>query len=105
MLRIAFSRTLEGLAVFPNRNHELCKASDTCPRSKRLDYVCTCGGDRERHRRCTAILQGLGGIGETQLTVAHMKQYHSQYTAAMWLNAEDFTSPQQSFACIALQTP
>ncbi|GJD03140.1 NB-arc and TPR domain protein [Colletotrichum higginsianum] len=42
--------------------------------------------------RCTAVLQGLGGMGKTQLSIEYMKRHCSDYSAMLWLNARDETS-------------
>lgn len=53
---------------------------------------------RDSHDRCqTAILQGLGGMGKTQLAVAYAKRHHKDYTAIIWLNARDETSLKETF--------
>ncbi|KAF7533969.1 hypothetical protein G7Z17_g13438 [Cylindrodendrum hubeiense] len=51
--------------------------------------------------RRTAILHGLGGIGKTQLAIAHFKRHRTDYSTAIWLNARDETTLKQSFARIA----
>ncbi|KAI5460664.1 hypothetical protein BGZ63DRAFT_488662 [Mariannaea sp. PMI_226] len=51
--------------------------------------------------RRIAVLHGLGGIGKTQLAIAYLKTYHSNYSATIWLNASDEISLQQSFHEIA----
>ncbi|KAJ5160437.1 Disease resistance protein [Penicillium canariense] len=48
--------------------------------------------------RRTAVVHGLGGIGKTQLAIAYIKRYRSDYSAAIWLNALDETALKQSFA-------
>ncbi|KAK5702381.1 hypothetical protein LTR17_022378 [Elasticomyces elasticus] len=55
-------------------------------------------GDGSRH---TVILDGLGGIGKTQLAVAYAKRYKDKYSAVFWLNVRDETSVKQSFAIVA----
>ena len=47
--------------------------------------------------RRIAVLQGLGGIGKTQLTVAYAKLYRDSYSAIFWLNIKDEYSLKQSF--------
>lgn len=54
-----------------------------------------------RTRRHTVILNGLGGIGKTQLAVAYAKRYKDSYSAVFWLNMRDEASAKQSFATIA----
>ncbi|KAJ5773803.1 hypothetical protein N7457_008699 [Penicillium paradoxum] len=48
--------------------------------------------------RRTAVVQGLGGIGKTQLVLAHIKRHRSGYSAAIWMNASDEITLKQSFA-------
>ncbi|KAK3617870.1 hypothetical protein LTR22_026575 [Elasticomyces elasticus] len=55
-------------------------------------------GDGSRH---TVILNGLGGIGKTQLAVAYAKRYKDTYSAVFWLNVRDEASVKQSFAIVA----
>ncbi|KAK1047673.1 hypothetical protein LTR74_017696 [Friedmanniomyces endolithicus] len=52
-------------------------------------------------KRRTVILDGLGGIGKTQLAVAYAKRYKDKYTAVFWLNVRDEASVKQSFAIVA----
>jgi hypothetical protein len=58
------------------------------------------GGDGSRR---TVVLQGLGGIGKTQLAVAFAKLHRADYTAVLWLNIKDEDALKQSFARIARQ--
>ncbi|TVY13910.1 Protein SERAC1, partial [Lachnellula arida] len=53
--------------------------------------------------RCTVVLQGLGGIGKTQLAVAYAKLHRADYTAVLWVNIKDEDALKQSFARIARQ--
>ncbi|CAG9955489.1 unnamed protein product [Clonostachys rosea f. rosea IK726] len=39
--------------------------------------------------RSTAIVQGLGGMGKTQLTLEYIKRHSEEYSAVIWLNAKD----------------
>uniref|UniRef100_A0A8H7TR42 DUF676 domain-containing protein n=1 Tax=Bionectria ochroleuca TaxID=29856 RepID=A0A8H7TR42_BIOOC len=48
--------------------------------------------------RSTAIVQGLGGMGKTQLTLEYIKRHSEEYSAVIWLNAKDETSLKQTFA-------
>ncbi|KAK2012020.1 hypothetical protein LZ32DRAFT_585622 [Colletotrichum eremochloae] len=47
--------------------------------------------------RRTAVLQGLGGMGKTQLSIEYTRRHRSDYSATLWLNARDETSLKQSF--------
>ncbi|KAK1656358.1 hypothetical protein BDP81DRAFT_364381 [Colletotrichum phormii] len=46
--------------------------------------------------RRTAVLQGLGGMGKTQLSIEYTKRHRNDYSAMLWLNARDETSLKQS---------
>ena len=52
------------------------------------------------HRK-TVTLQGLGGIGKTQLAVTFLKRRRDAYSAIFWLNGKDEDLLKQSFATIA----
>ncbi|KAK4905117.1 hypothetical protein LTR49_025545 [Elasticomyces elasticus] len=68
-------------------------------RKDELDNIHTAlVGDGSRH---TVILDGLGGIGKTQLAVAYAKRYKDKYSAIFWLNIRDEASVKQSFAVVA----
>ncbi|TKA63500.1 hypothetical protein B0A55_11221 [Friedmanniomyces simplex] len=51
--------------------------------------------------RRAVTLNGLGGIGKTQLAVAYAKRQKDSYSAVFWLNIRDEASVKQSFAKIA----
>jgi ATP/maltotriose-dependent transcriptional regulator MalT len=51
--------------------------------------------------RRTVVLQGLGGIGKTQLAVAYAKLHRTDYSAVFWLNVKDEDSLQQSYVRMA----
>lgn len=51
--------------------------------------------------RRAVVLSGLGGIGKTQLAIAYAKQHKDSYSAIFWVNIQDESSAQQSFATIA----
>ncbi|WPG99175.1 vegetative incompatibility protein het-e-1 [Acrodontium crateriforme] len=53
-------------------------------------------------RRCI-VLQGLGGIGKTQLSVAYAVQYRDNYSAVFWFNIKDDDSVKSSFIKVAKQ--
>jgi hypothetical protein len=48
--------------------------------------------------RRIAVVNGLGGIGKTQLAIAYMKQHGSDYSARIWMNAKDETTLKQSYS-------
>lgn len=51
--------------------------------------------------RRIVVLQGLGGIGKTQLSIAYAKRYKGNYSAIFWLNINDEDSIKQSYVSIA----
>ncbi|KAG4431661.1 hypothetical protein IFR05_012864, partial [Cadophora sp. M221] len=53
--------------------------------------------------RRAVVLQGLGGIGKTQLSIAYAKRHKDNYSAIFWLNIKDEDSVKQSFATLAKQ--
>ncbi|KAL5318058.1 hypothetical protein ACEPPN_015162 [Leptodophora sp. 'Broadleaf-Isolate-01'] len=53
--------------------------------------------------RRAVVLQGLGGIGKTQLSIAYAKRHKDDYSAIFWLNIKDQDSVKQSFAKLAKQ--
>ena len=58
---------------------------------------------RDDGSRRITVLQGLGGIGKTQLAIEYAKRYKHNYSAVFWLNIEDEDSLKQSFAKAAKQ--
>ncbi|KAF3810009.1 hypothetical protein GCG54_00002458 [Colletotrichum gloeosporioides] len=52
-------------------------------------------------QRRTAVLQGLGGIGKTQLSAAYIRRFRKHYTAVLWLNARDEDSLRRSLTRVA----
>lgn len=53
--------------------------------------------------RRVVILQGLGGIGKTQLAVEYSKRHRDDYSAMFWLNIKTESTLKQSFARVAEQ--
>ena len=49
------------------------------------------------------VLQGLGGVGKSQLAAAYAKQHKDSYSAIFWLNIKNEDALRQSFAKIARQ--
>ena len=47
--------------------------------------------ERTNHQR-TVSLWGLGGLGKTQLSLAHVRQCADDYSSVFWMNAKDETS-------------
>ena len=52
-------------------------------------------------QRKVVLLQGLGGIGKTQLAIASMKEHRDVYSAIFWLNGKNEDTLKQSFADVA----
>lgn len=51
--------------------------------------------------RKTVLLQGLGGIGKTQLAVNFVKRQRNNYSAIFWLNSKTEDVLKRSFANMA----
>jgi hypothetical protein len=56
---------------------------------------------RDGSRRRVVLLQGLGGIGKTQLAVSYLKQHADSYSATVWLDAKTEDALRQSFTVTA----
>lgn len=52
-------------------------------------------------QRKIVLLQGLGGIGKTQLAVSFIKQHRDLFSAVIWLNGKDEDMLKQSFTDMA----
>jgi AAA+ ATPase superfamily predicted ATPase len=52
-------------------------------------------------RRYVVVLQGLGGIGKTQLAVEYLKRNAGNYSAIIWLDGKTEDSLRKSFALTA----
>jgi hypothetical protein len=52
-------------------------------------------------RRKVVLLQGLGGIGKTQLAVSFLKRHVDSYWAVIWLDAKTEDALRQGFALTA----
>ena len=50
------------------------------------------------HRQCIISISGMGGVGKTQLSLAHVRDCANDYSSVFWLNARDETSLRQSMA-------
>ncbi|KAI9686745.1 MAG: hypothetical protein M1822_002804 [Bathelium mastoideum] len=55
------------------------------------------------NNRSVVVLNGLGGVGKTQLALAYARRHKEKYTAIFWLNANDDDSLRLSFRDIAQQ--
>ena len=51
--------------------------------------------------RKIVVLQGLGGMGKTQLSIQYAKGHQQDYSAILWLNGQDEATLQQSFGVAA----
>lgn len=51
--------------------------------------------------RRVVVLQGLGGIGKTQIAATYIERFQQDFSAIFWLNMNDEVSIQQSFARMA----
>jgi tetratricopeptide (TPR) repeat protein len=51
--------------------------------------------------RSVVVLQGLGGIGKTQLAIKYLKIYRARYSAIFWLNGKTEYTLKQSFVAVA----
>jgi len=51
--------------------------------------------------RRTVVLNGLGGIGKTQIAIEYAKRHRAHYSAIFWLKSENEDSLKQSFAKVA----
>jgi tetratricopeptide (TPR) repeat protein len=47
------------------------------------------------------VLTGLGGVGKTQLALAHLDLYHTDYDLAWWLRAEQDPTLAEDYAALA----
>ncbi|TWU73603.1 hypothetical protein ED733_000634 [Metarhizium rileyi] len=47
-------------------------------------------------RRRSVVIQGIGGIGKTQLALAYIRRNQSDHTAVIWFNAKDEMAIHQS---------
>lgn len=54
----------------------------------------------KNHPDCQRIMSivGMGGIGKTQLSLAHVRDCANEYSSVFWVNAKDETSLRQSMA-------
>jgi ATP/maltotriose-dependent transcriptional regulator MalT len=80
------------LSKVTETNHLVARQEELAAMQKTL------GGGTGRR---AVTLHCLGGIGKTQLTIAHAKAYASDYSAIIWLNIKDEYSVKQSYARIA----
>jgi hypothetical protein len=48
------------------------------------------------NRQCLVSIMGMGGMGKTQLSLAHVRDCADDYSSVFWVNAKDETSLRQS---------
>jgi N-terminal domain on NACHT_NTPase and P-loop NTPases/NB-ARC domain len=53
------------------------------------------------HRQCIVSIVGMGGMGKTQLSLAHVRDCADDYSSVFWMNANDEASLRQSMADIS----
>jgi hypothetical protein len=49
-------------------------------------------------RQCVVCVSGMGGVGKTQLSLAHVRECCEEYSTVFWVNAQDETSLRQNMA-------
>lgn len=54
------------------------------------------------HQQCIVSIVGLGGMGKTQLSLAHARECAHEYSSVFWVNAKDETSLRQELATLSL---
>jgi hypothetical protein len=57
--------------------------------------------DTRPHRQCIVTISGMGGVGKTQLSLAHVRECAEEYSSVFWVNAKDETSLRRSMADLA----
>lgn len=50
------------------------------------------------HHQCIVSIVGMGGMGKTQLSLAHVRAHFDAYSSVFWVNAKDETSLRQNMA-------
>lgn len=60
---------------------------------------------RQKNRRKILVLNGLGGIGKTQLSVEFARRHHSVFSLVLWLDARNEDSVKRSIATVATRVP
>lgn len=50
------------------------------------------------HRQCIVSIVGMGGMGKTQLSLAHVRDCGDDYSSIFWMNAKDEISLRQEMA-------
>lgn len=60
---------------------------------------------RQRRRRKVVVLNGLGGIGKTQLSIEFARRHCLRFSAVFWLDGRSKDSLRRSLAAIASRIP
>ena len=60
---------------------------------------------KKTHRLKIVILQGLGGVGKSQLAIEYATRHQEDYTAAFWCNGKSEALLRLDIAAIAEQIP
>lgn len=63
-----------------------------------------CPGEEHKQRKLF-VLNGLGGIGKTQLSLAYAREHQRDYSAIFWLDGQSQESLKQSLAKVVKQLP
>jgi N-terminal domain on NACHT_NTPase and P-loop NTPases len=54
------------------------------------------------HRQCIVSIVGVGGMGKTQLSMAHVRECGEDYSSVFWVSAKDETSLRQQLAALSI---
>ena len=74
-------------------------ADDFIGRTKELQQLCDWLSPKSQPNRQRIVsIFGLGGLGKTQLSLAHTRDCGDDYSSVFWINAKDETSLRQSMA-------
>jgi hypothetical protein len=78
---------------------EVSRVDHFVGRSEELDAIHReLGHDGSRR---TAVVHGLGGMGKTQLALAHAQRHKTEYSAVFWVNSKDVDTLKQGYAAAA----
>ena len=54
------------------------------------------------HRQCIVSISGMGGVGKTQVSLAHVRECAEEYSTVFWVNAADEISLRRSMAALSV---
>ena len=54
------------------------------------------------HRQCIVSVSGMGGVGKTQVSLAHVRECAEEYSTVFWVNAADEISLRRSMAALSM---